>query len=586
MKWRKTRNIYISEFFRELADILEIKGESQFKVQAYRKAAEIIAGLGEDVGDLLASGALRNIKGIGGAIERKVDEILTTGKLTALEKARSEIPPGVVEMLRIPGIGPKTARLLYEAAGIKGMDELESAIRDGKLDSIPGMGPSRVKRIKNGLDFIKGYGGRMLLSKALLMYDLVSQELKAIQGIREVAISGSARRMCEAVGDLDIVISADDVEDVKRRIMDRIPGVELSYFRSERISFELERGVKVDISITTPEEFPLILFFSTGSKKHVRRIVDLARSKGISISEDGVGFEDGRRAKIEKEEDIYGIVGLDPIPAELREDRGEIEAASSGSLPKLLELGDIKGDLHCHTNWSDGSASLEEIVGAGRALGYRYIAITDHSESLKVARGLSADKLLKQVEMIRSMNEDLLGIKLLAGTEVDILPDGSLDYPDDLLEKLDIVIASVHTNFGMSRDEMTGRILKALRNPYVDAIGHPTGRLIGERAGYEVDIEEVLKEASRRGVFLELNAHHDRLDLNDRNLRLAKEMGVKIIIGTDTHRLDNMGMMVLGVGTARRGWLEPEDVVNTMDYDELLHLLRSRKMRARGCEVR
>jgi len=582
MKWRKTRNIYISEFFRELADILEIKGESQFKVQAYRKAAEIIAGLGEDVGDLLASGALRNIKGIGGAIERKVDEILTTGKLTALERARSEIPPGVVEMLRIPGVGPKTARLLYEAAGIKGMDELESAIRDGKLDSIPGMGPSRVKRIKNGLDFIKGYGGRMLLSKALLTYELVSQELKAMQGVREVAISGSARRMCEAVGDLDIVISADDVEDVKKGIVDRIPGIELSYFRSGRISFEVERGVKVDISITTPEKFPLTLFFSTGSKKHVGRIVDLARSKGISISEDGVTFEDGRRAKIAKEEDIYRIVGLDPIPAELREDRGEIEAASSGSLPELIELGDVKGDLHCHTNWSDGSASLEEIIGAGRALGYRYIAITDHSESLKVARGLSADKLLKQVEVIRSMNEDLLGIKLLAGTEVDILPDGSLDYPDDLLEKLDIVIASVHTNFGMSRDEMTVRILKALRNPYVDAIGHPTGRLIGERAGYEVDIEEVLKEASRRGVFLELNAHHDRLDLNDRNLRLAKEMGVKILIGTDTHRLDNMGMMVLGVGTARKGWLEPEDVVNTMDYDDLLHLLRSRRMKAKG----
>ncbi len=576
------RNFEIARAFNEMADLLELKDENIFRIRAYRRAAQNVESLAEDITAVAERGDLEQIPGIGKDLALKIQEYLKTGRIADLEQLRQEIPAGVVTLMNLPSVGPKTAKLLYEKLGVDSVEKLEVLARAGALVGLPGIREKKQEDILKGIELWKKGQERMPLGKALPLARAIVAILKEVEAVQAIEVAGSLRRWKETIGDIDILVASSKPAKVMEAFV-HLPGVQEVLLRGEtKASIRHREGIQVDLRVLEPEAFGAALQYFTGSKQHNIRIRDLASRKGLKVSEYGVFDEKtGRRIAGETEEEVYKAVGLPFIPPELREDTGEVEAALEGRLPKLIELSDIKGDLHAHTNWSDGHHPLEALIEAAYRKGYRYMIVSDHSKSQTVAGGLTAERLLDQVKKIRALQRKYKNFRILAGCECDILPDGRMDLPDEVLAQLDLVLAAVHSRFKQSKEEMTRRIIAALKNPYVNILVHPTGRLIGERAPYEVDLEAVLQAARAEGKAVEINASPQRLDLNDLHARRAKEMGVWIAIDTDTHFLDHLENMAFGVAVARRAWIERGDVVNTMPLKELLQWAnRSRKKRA------
>lgn len=553
-----TSNAEIAWMFLEIADLLELKGESPFKVRAYRQAARTIEKLPASLQAMAAEQRLEEIPGIGKALSAKIREILSTGRSAYLERLRQEIPAGLREMLLIPGLGVKSVRTIYEGLHITSLEELEKAARDKEIRKLPGMGSKTEFNIIRGLEMLRAQEGHVPLGVAWVVAEGFLLSLRNIGEVIAAQVSGEVRRGVPLVGVIELVAASREPARVGE-IFTRYPGWrEVRHASRDRLEGVANPGVKVIVYLVPPEDMSREMFLRTGSPAHCRRLAEMARE---------AGWEDfpGQLP----EEEIYARLGLPYISPELREGQGEIEAAAAGVLPRLVEAGDIRGDLHVHSNWSDGVDGLRTLAEAARKNGYSYLAITDHSRSLAVARGLSVEKLREQGQAIRALNEELADIRLLWGTEVDILPDGSLDYPDEVLEEMDWVIASVHTSFKQDRETMTARIEKAVRHPLVRVLGHPTGRILGRRPPYEVNLERVLAAAAETGTCVELNASGDRLDLDAEGLELARELGVKVAIGTDCHESGHLEDMRYGVITARRGWLRPSDIINTREWTEL-----------------
>jgi len=566
----------VARIFREMADFLSLKGENPFRIRAYEKAADALEHLPGDLKELYEQGKLKNAPGLGRGMLEKIVTILDTGKLPAHEELKREFPGGVRELLSIPDMGPKTVKLVYEKAGVKNIDELEAFARSHKLRDFPGMGTRTEENILRGINLYRMSRTRVLLGKALPLVQETIAELKdkASSWIERISPAGSLRRGRETVGDIDILVSSSD----SRPVMDafaRLSPVKDVLARGEtKSSILTQDGLQMDLRVVAPESFGAALQYFTGSKSHNISLRERAIKRGLKINEYGVFMQDGRKMGGKTEEEVYGCLDLPFIPPELREDRGEIEAGERKQLPQLLKQEDIKGDLHIHTTASDGANSIEELIEKARGKGYGYIGITDHSVSLRVGRGLSHEALLAQIRRIKEINSHLQGFRVLAGSEVDIRKDGTLDYPDEILRELDIVIAALHSGFKQDKRTITARMLKAMQNPFVRVLAHPTGRLLGEREPYPIDLDKILEVARERDIWLEINAQPQRLDLSDIWIMEAKKRGVKLVINTDAHNKDGLDLMSFGVITARRGWLQVGDVINTLSLEDLLTRLR------------
>jgi DNA polymerase (family X) len=569
------KNQQIAKIFTEIAELLELKEENIFRIRAYRRAAQNIDGLPRDVA-AMSEEELEAIPGIGKDLTGKIFEYLATGKVAKHEELKKESPAGVLELLRVPGLGPKTVKLLYEKKKIRSVEELESLTRAGKLAGLPGIRKKTEENILQGIELIKRRNEHHPLGRVLPLAEDIVRRVRDGAPIGQIMVAGSIRRWKETVNDIDILSTSRQPEMVMDAFV-KLPHVSRILARGPtKSSIIAEDGIQVDLRVVEEDSFGAALQYLTGSKQHNIRLREMAVRAGLKINEYGVFTEPGEK-KIggKKEEDVYKALKLPFIPPELREDTGEIEAAEKGTLPDLVTLGDIKGDLHVHTKWSDGSHDLDIIAEAARKRGYRYIAITDHTKGLGIAHGLDEARLAEEIELIEETNTKHTGFTILKGIEVDIRSDGRLDLSDDALAGLDIVVASIHSGFKQPREQITKRLLSAIRNPCVSVIAHPTGRLIGERDAYDVDLEAVLKEAARYGVAMEINAYPLRLDLNDAQIKLAKEYGAPFVISTDTHVMNQYDFMIYGVSVARRGWLEKKDILNTLEYGQLIGRLKS-----------
>lgn len=559
------KNKELALIFEKIGDALEFKGENPFKIIAYRKAARILNDLTEDIEVIHRQGTLRDIPGIGEGIAKKIDEYLRTGKMKKYEEVTGDLPDGLLELMEIPSLGPKTLSLAHKKLGVSNLEDLRRVIEDGSLAELPGMGQKKAENILKGIERFEVSRRRISLGDAFPLVMSVVNELKQLKEIKQISPAGSLRRLKETIGDIDILVAGDKGREIIGAFTHLPEVAEILAKGETKGSVVMRGGQQVDLRVVPEDSYGAALQYFTGSKAHNIKLRYMARERGLKISEYGV-FKGEKKIAGETEEEVYGTLGLPWIPPELREDRGEIEAALEGKLPSLVDETDIKGDLHVHSKYSDGSASIEELAREAMRLGYEYIAICDHSKSVKYAGGLPEDKLLKQLEEIAELNGKLKDFTILSGTEVDILQDGSLDYPDHILERLDLVVAAIHIGF---KQRCTERMLQAMENPHVDVIAHPTGRLISSREGYEIEINRIIEKAAETITALEINAYYDRLDLNDINARRAKEYGVKLSIGTDAHHKHQLWMMKLGVGVARRGWLEPKDLLNTLPADKL-----------------
>lgn len=563
------KNFEIARLFKLMGDVLEIKGENPFRIRAYRRAAQNLETLGEDVEVLAREQRLDAIPGVGRDLAARIAEYLETGRIKDIDAARRAIPPGVVDLMHIPGVGPKMARRLHDQ-GVTDIARLEALARAGKLRGLQGIQARTEQNILKGIEIVKGGQARMPLGRALPLGRELVRALEAVAGVERISLAGSLRRMKETVGDIDILVTSRRPERVMAAFVGLPPVADVIEQGPTKASIRHREGVQVDLRVVEPESFGAALAYFTGSQQHNIRIREMALKRRLKISEYGVFREaSGRRLAGATEKEVYEAVGLPWIAPELREDAGEVEAALSGRLPDLVTVEDIRGDLHCHTRASDGHHTLEALVGAARRRGYEYIAVTDHSPSARVAGGLSVAELRAQQRRIRAARKKYPDITILAGSECDILPDGSLDYPDDVLAELDLVVAAVHLRFKQPRSEMTRRICAALASPRVSVLAHPTGRLIGGRDPYALDLEEVLRTARRHGKAVEINAYPERLDLSDVHARRARELGVVVAIDTDAHMLDHLECMELGVATARRAWLGKSAVVNTWPIRKL-----------------
>jgi len=572
------RNIEIAHLFNEIADFLEVKDENPFRIRAYRRAAQAVEGLSEDVAAIAERGALLDVPGIGKDLAAKIQEYLASGKVGYLEDLRKEIPVGVIEMMGIHGVGPKTAKHLYEQGGVDSVEELEELAKTHRLAGLPGIKAKTEENILKGIAVWRSGRERMPLGTALTLAEAILETLRELREVDQIEAAGSLRRMRETVKDIDILVTSK----TPARVMDVFVGLpnvaEVSAHGETKSSVRLRENIAVDLRVVEPGCFGAALQYFTGSKQHNIRVRELAQRKGLKVSEYGVFNEKtNRRVAGKTEAEVYQAVGLPFIPPELREDGGEIEAALEGRLPTLVSLPDIRGDLQMHTAWSDGAHSLAELAEGVRAKGYRYMAVTDHSKSATVAGGMKDAQVLRMMAEVRALDKKMKGFRVLAGCEVDIRGDGSLDFPDEILRQLDLVLISVHSRFKMSREEMTARIVRAVQHPLVHLLGHPTGRLIGERGAYEVDMEAVLTAARAAGVAVEINASPSRLDLNDLHARRAKELGIPVAINTDAHTIGQLDNMRYGVSVARRGWLTPKDVLNTWTEKQLVSWLEKKR---------
>ncbi len=571
-------NKEIAKILSEFADLMAIKGENDFKIRAYTNAARKIESFPEDISELAANDSLKDIKGIGSGISESITELLENGIIEEMEAIKAELPPGVIEMTNIQGLGPKTAHRFYYELEIEDLITLEEALKEGEIQKMKGFGKKSEEKLLNALKNHEKYVDKIILAKAIKTAREIISEIKnelAPELFSAIEICGSSRRAKELTGDLDILIATDQPEVLSKKLKNLDFTEEVIGAGETKVSIRTGQGVQTDFRLVSEEEFPSALHYFTGSQAHNVRMRQLAKDKELKLSEYGLFKEDGSKENIKTEADIFKILGLDYIIPELREDQGEIEAAQKGELPQSIELEDIKGDLHLHSRYSDGAFTIKEMAEAAKKRGYHYIAVTDHSQSLTVASGMSIEELKEQLKEIEQLNQEINDFKILKGVEVDILKDGSLDFEDELLDELDFVIASVHSYFNLSEAEMTERIIKAVKNPHVNLIAHPRGRMLGGREAYELDLEKVIEVAAQHNTALEINSSPQRLDLDAEWARKVKKAGAKISINTDAHHYKEYDDMELGVATARRGWLEKEDVINTFSYQKLMDFLDS-----------
>ncbi len=569
------KNQQIAKIFSEIAELLELKGENMFRIRAYRRAAQNLDNLSKDVSGLSRE-ELESIPGIGKDLTAKICEYIETGGIAKYEELKKEIPEGVLELLSVPGLGPKKAKMLYEKIKVKSIVELETAIRQGKLSGLPGIQKKTEDNILQGIEFMKRGTERRLLGRVLPLAEDMVRRMKDGAPVDRIEVAGSIRRWKETVKDIDILTTSKKPEKVMDVFL-KLPNVSRVLMHGEtKSSVVTEDGIQVDLRVVEEESFGAALQYFTGSKQHNIKLREMAVRAGLKINEYGVFMEPGGRRKGGKEEEeVYGALKLPYIPPELREDTGEIEAAREGKLPHLVTPDDIRGDLHVHTRWSDGSHELGTIVEAARKKGYQYIAITDHTKGLGIAHGLDENRLAEEIRVIDNVNAKLTGFRILKGTEIDIRSDGRLDLPDRAISALDIVVAAIHSGFKQSQEQVTKRIISAIRNPFVSVIAHPTGRLIGEREAYSVDMDIVLKEAAKYDVAMEINANPLRLDLNDLHIKMALRYGVPLVISTDTHVTSQFDFMAYGISVARRGWVEKKDVLNALPVELLMKRLNA-----------
>ncbi len=564
------QNADIADIFNQIADLLDIKDANAFRVRAYRNAARTITDLPRPVREMLAEDEkLEDLPGIGKDLAGKIKEIVETGHLRQLEELAQEVAPELSELMTVEGLGPKRVRALHKALDITDLDDLRKAARKGDIKDVEGFGPKTEKKILEAVTSRRDEPRRLKWILAEQRAEDMVAYLEKAPGIEHIEVAGSFRRRKETVGDLDILVICRKGPPVMEHFTDHEDVREVVSQGRTRSTVVLKSGLHVDVRVIPKVSYGAALHYFTGSKAHNVAIRKRAQGKKLKINEYGVFRGDDRIAG-KDEQEVYRSVGLPYIPPELREDRGEIEAADDDALPELIAPKDIHGDLHAHTKLTDGKNTLEEMADAARQRGYAYLAVTEHSRRVTMAKGLGPKGLARHIKRIDRLNKGYDDFRVLRGIEVDILKDGSLDLPDDILSKLDVRICSVHYHQNLSRERQTERILKAMQNPYCNIIGHPTGRLIGERPPYEIDMQKIMKAAREHGCFMELNAHPDRLDLNDRHCRMARDMGVKVVINTDAHSTTDLEFMRLGVAQARRGWLTREDVLNTRALDDLL----------------
>jgi len=578
MKWETNpvmKNSEVAKVFQDIADLLELKGENVFKIRAYQKAARAIEHHPRELEAMLGEGEdLQSIPGVGEAIAKKTAELITTGRLGYYENLKAEFPQGITNFLTIPGIGPKTAQKLSGELGIASVDELERAISDGRVARLFRLGEKTADNILHQIQALRRKDQRIPIGEALPIVEEIIAALRPIPGVRNLCAAGSLRRFRETVGDIDLMGTADNPKDVIDAFV-ALPLVRQVLAQgSTKASVIVSGGLQVDLRMVEHDSFGSLLQYFTGSKQHNIALRERWHKQGLKLSEYGITvIATGRLEKFATEEAFYRRLGMQYIPSELREAQGEIERAEQGAIPKLVELSDIKGDLHTHTKWSDGHDSIEEMARAAQDIGHQYIAITEHSAGRGIAHGLDVDRLREQIAEIEALNKRLRGIRVLTGIEVDIRSDGSLDLPHEILSELDIVIAAVHSAMNQSEERMTRRIITAMENPDVDMIAHPTCRLIGEREPVAIDLETVFRAAAKNNKIMEINAMPERLDLKDTHAFRARELGVGLAIGTDGHSIAHLGLMRFGVGVARRAWCEPQHILNTMPLEKLLAVL-------------
>jgi len=568
----------VAAMLNELADLMEIKGDNPFRIRAYQNAARAITGQSEKLIDIVKDGRLQDIKGVGEGLAGIITEIFETGTSSQLEELKRELPAGISELLNIPGLGPKRAHQLYYELEINNIDDLKLALKENQVQTLKGFGPKTENNLLEALLEYENYQGLMTIGRADKLAKRLEEYFKESDGLwKQMSFAGSLRRRKELVKDIDMIFvpAEDKLEELKDTIKNYPESEKIELAGDTKITLQLENGIKVDFRLLEEESYPFAQQHFTGSKEHNVVIRRIAKEAGYISNEYGL-FDretDEKVSGINTEADLYEFLGLSYIIPELREDKGEIEAASENKLPESVELADIKGELHLHTRYSDGACTIEEMVEAAIAQGYEYIAVTDHSESLRIASGLTVEDLEEQAKEIAEVQKKYPDFKILSGIEVDILSDNNLDFSDEVLEKLDLVIGSIHSGFTQSEAEINERIITAMENPNVDIIAHPRGRLLGKREAYPVDMDKIIKEAARTGTALEINASPSRLDLDDHYAKKAKEADVKISINTDAHHTRELKDMELGVSVARRGWLEKDDIINTMNSDQLIDYL-------------
>jgi len=567
------KNLEIVKIFREIANILEIKGGNVFRIRAYERAAQNIEGLTQDLDDFIKEDRLTDIPGIGSDLSKRIKEFAVTGKIKVYEEVKKSIPKGLLELLDIPSVGPKTAKLLYEKLNIKNIANLEAALKKGKLKGIFGIREKTIENILKGIEVLKRGKERMTLAQAMLVAQEFISALEKMPEVKKISPAGSLRRKKETVRDIDILV----ISARPQKVMDVFIGLpsvkEVLAKGKTKASVRTKNDIQLDCRVVDEESFGAALLYFTGSKTFNIKLRMIAQKLGLKINEYGI-YKKEKYLFGKTEEGIFKLLGMPYIEPELREDNGEIELAQKFRLPDLIRLEDIKGDLHVHSNWSDGENSIEEMAKACQRKGYSYAAITDHSQSLKVAGGLSISDLKKKRQEIDKVNKKLKGFRILYGTEADIDSQGNLDYKDEVLKEFDLVVAAIHSGFKQSRQQLTKRIIKACQNRYVHIIAHPTGRLWGLRDAYDLDFEVICKVARDTNTNLEINSFSERLDLNDLNCRRAKELGVKLAVDTDAHATEQLDNMELGLSVARRGWLTREDVLNTLSLEELLKAIK------------
>lgn len=568
------QNADVAEIFNKIADILDIQGENPFRIRAYRNAARTVTNLPRNVSDMIASDEdLTELSGIGKDLAGKIKEIVETGSLSQLKELEQETPPELSELMKVENLGPKRVSALHQSLGINSLKDLKEAAEKGNIRDIEGFGEKTEQQILEALEQEVGEEKRIKLQEAEQRADPLVNFLKKTKGVKDITVAGSFRRRKETVGDLDILITCKKGSDVMDRFVEYEDVKKVISKGETRSTIVLRSGLHVDLRVLPEVSYGAALHYFTGSKSHNIEIRKIGGKKKYKINEYGV-FKGKKRVAGKTEEEVFEKVGLPYIEPELRENRGEVEAARKGRLPDLINVKDIRGDLHAHTKETDGHKTMEEMAEAAKKQGYDYLAITDHSKRVTMAKGLDAKRLKKQIKAIDKLNEKLDGITLLKGIEVDILKDDNLDLPNDILKELDLTVCSVHYNRNFSRKKQTERIIRAMDNPYFNILAHPTGRLINEREPYEVDLETIMEAAKERGCFLEINAHPDRLDLSDSYCKMAKEMKLKLVISTDAHSIRDLSFMRFGVDVARRGWLEAGDVINTRTLKQLTKLLK------------
>ena len=557
-------NLALARAFFEIADLMDLNGDNSFRANAYRKGARAIEALPEDIKDVYGAGELRDIPGIGPVLAEKIGEWLSTGSIRHLAELRQAVPEGLVEMTNIAGVGPKLARRFHTELGIANIEELESACRKRQIRTLKGLGARTEWNVLRGIQTIRQLGGQIPLGVALPLARDIQKHLEVSPMVEEVQLGGALRRRGELVDKIELVVASSEPASALASLADLPETVGMVDIQDDCGILQLGSGPRLEVLVSTPAQFPWALWRGTGSQKHIDHLQAFAQKLGLKLDEEGI-WVNGTQVVPTSEAALYELVGLPFIPPEIREGRGEIEAASEDALPHLVELSDIRGDLHCHSRWSDGVLTIEEVAQAAQAKGYEYVAICDHSQSLKIANGLSPERLRQQHQQILHIREQL-GFNLLSGIEVDILGDGSLDLPDSVLAERDVVVASIHSGFRQDEQQLTNRVIKAMENPHVDIIGHPTGRLLGRRSPYSINMEQVMQRAAITGSVLEINASPDRLDLNDVHTQMARSMGVKIAINTDAHSQVELDNMHLGLSVARRAWLAKEHVINTWSW--------------------